>query len=118
MPVRRPERQDTVSTTPTAHIDLLTCSLNGESRGILFRVGDLFPMDPRPHRDGKYPPLSRFPGCTKIRNEFRASERVATLVLARLREQKYIQTEGRGSTRHYFVLSREMWPSRTDGDRS
>lgn len=50
MPVRRIERQDTVSTTPTAHIDLLICSPDGESRGILFRVGDLFPMDPRPHQ--------------------------------------------------------------------
>ena len=50
MPVRRSERQDTVSTTSTAHIDLLTCSPDGESRGILFRVGDYFPMDPTPHR--------------------------------------------------------------------
>jgi len=37
-------------TTSTTEVDLLTQSPDGESRGILFRVGDLFPMDPRPHQ--------------------------------------------------------------------
>lgn len=35
---------------PTREVDLLTHSPDGESRGILFRVGDIFPMDPRPHQ--------------------------------------------------------------------
>lgn len=30
--------------------DLITHSPDGESRGLDFRVGDLFPMDPRPHQ--------------------------------------------------------------------
>jgi hypothetical protein len=38
-------------TTPVRqHFDLLTHSPDGESRGLLFRVGDIFPMDPRPHQ--------------------------------------------------------------------
>lgn len=37
-------------TAITPQFDLLTHSPDGESRGILFRVGDLFPMDPRPHQ--------------------------------------------------------------------
>ncbi|WP_242884023.1 hypothetical protein [Actinomadura litoris] len=30
--------------------DLMTHSPDGESRGLMFRTGDLFPMDPRPHQ--------------------------------------------------------------------
>lgn len=31
-------------------LDLVTHSPDGESRGVMFRVGDIFPMDPRPHQ--------------------------------------------------------------------
>lgn len=34
----------------STHFDLITHSPDGESRGLDFRVGDLFPMDPRPHQ--------------------------------------------------------------------
>lgn len=38
-------------TTPLAQeLNLLTHSPDGESRGVMFRVGDIFPMDPRPHQ--------------------------------------------------------------------
>lgn len=36
-----------MTTISTAPLDLLTQSPDGESRGILFRTGDIFPMDPR-----------------------------------------------------------------------
>lgn len=62
-------------------------------------------------REGKYPPLSRFPGCVEICTDFEASERVASRAIARLRESKYIQSEGRGSARRHFVLPRDMWSS-------
>lgn len=29
--------------------DILTCSPDGESRALMFRVGDIYPMDPAPH---------------------------------------------------------------------
>ncbi|MBB6171672.1 hypothetical protein HNR23_001732 [Nocardiopsis mwathae] len=35
---------------PTEDLDLITHSPDGESRGIDFRAGDIFPMDPRPHQ--------------------------------------------------------------------
>ncbi len=36
-------------TTYDAGPDLIVCSPDGESRGELFRIGDLFPMDPLGH---------------------------------------------------------------------
>lgn len=30
--------------------ELIVHSPDGESRGLMFRVGDIFPMDPRPHQ--------------------------------------------------------------------
>lgn len=30
--------------------DFVTHSPDGESRGLMFRVGDIFPLDPRPHQ--------------------------------------------------------------------
>jgi hypothetical protein len=32
-----------------ADVDVLTHSPDGEPRGLLFRVGDIYPMDPAPH---------------------------------------------------------------------
>ncbi|CAM3731242.1 hypothetical protein [Nocardiopsis rhodophaea] len=37
-------------TRPTNGLDLITHSPDGESRGLDFRFGDVFPMDPRPHQ--------------------------------------------------------------------
>jgi hypothetical protein len=31
-------------------LDVVTHSPDGESRGLMFRVGDIFPLDPRPHQ--------------------------------------------------------------------
>lgn len=34
---------------PAVELDLVTHSPDGESRGLMFRVGDIYPMDPAPH---------------------------------------------------------------------
>lgn len=60
-------------------------------------------------RQGSYPPEGRFPNCAQICEEFRATERVATLALAQLRKRKYVHTVGRGSSRRYYVLPSSMW---------
>ncbi len=45
----------TVKTTlpPDDWLDIVTHSPDGESRGLMFRTGDIFPMDPRPHQVSK-----------------------------------------------------------------
>ena len=40
---------ETETSSPAEDVDVLRCSPDGEPRNVLYRTGDIYPMDPAPH---------------------------------------------------------------------